>query len=189
MLVTHQPVSLAQKVGLRCNDRPRLASGWVRPCLKIEKEDKHTLHPSLDFACVYSVHTGIRVCTPHPTYMKVENSGFEIALSYSMKSVLWGFRITETEVFCTELKGLPVKSSIFKSRDTQKGCRTAASAYSGNHVRIELTRQRRGQRHGQLCSHLLLQWSTSFPAFSMFSGNPISHPPWIIKSWLLKNLV
>lgn len=87
------------------------------------------------------------------------------------------------------IKRFAVKSSIFKSRDTQKGCRTAASAYSGNHVRIELTRQRRGQRHGQLCSHLLLQWSTSFPAFSMFWGNPISHPPWIIKSWLLKNLV
>lgn len=159
-----------------------------------EKTDKDTLHPSLDFAFVYSVHTGIRVCTPHPTHMKVENSGFEIALSYSMKSVLCGgagssFRITETEVFCTELKGLPVKSSIFKSRDTQKGCRTAASAYSGNHVSIELTRQRRDQRRGQLCSHLPLQWSTSFLVLSMFSGNPISHPPWIIKSWLLKNLV
>lgn len=118
------------------------------------------------------------MCAPlTPTPMKAENPDFEIALSYSMKSVLWGessFWITETEVFCTELKGLPVKSSIFKDRDTQKGCRTAASVCRGNQDRVNtwsLTRQRRGQRCGQLCSHLLWQWLTSFPALSMFSGN------------------
>lgn len=166
----------------------------MRPCLKIEKDRQGHPNPSMDFAFVYSVHTGRHVYTPHPYTHESRKSRFWncFELLYEVSALGGGsFRITETEVFCTELKGLAVKSSIFKNRDTQKGCRTAASVCRGNQDWVNtwsLTRQGRSQRRGWFCSHLLSQWLTSFPALSMFSGNPISHLPWIIKSWLLKNL-